>query len=91
MDLLDSGSFSQSICPLLFGGRNPFSHTKGGTNIFTYIHTRGRDKLFYKGVSGNNNIDGEKEEDVSEANILVSETSKLSAGARILRGPEILV
>ena len=31
-------------------------------------------------------VDGE-EEDVSEANILVSETSKLSAGARIFRGP----
>ena len=37
----------------------------------------------------NNDVDGEeeKEEDVSEANILVSEASKLSAGARIFRGP----
>ena len=29
----------------------------------------------------------EEEEDVSEANILVSEASKLSAEARIFRGP----
>ena len=35
---------------------------------------------------GNDDVDGE-EEDVSEANILVSEASKLSAGARIFRGP----
>ena len=38
--------------------------------------------------------DDENEEDVSKANILASEASKLFAGARILRdlyGPEILV
>ena len=38
--------------------------------------------------------DVDEEKVVSEANILVSETSKLSAGARIFRGPqgpEILV
>ena len=39
----------------------------------------GGDKHFYDGE--------EVEEDVSEANILVSEASKLSAGARIFRGP----
>ena len=37
-------------------------------------------------VGGDDDVDGE-EEDVSEANILVSEASKLSAGARIFRGP----
>ena len=59
----------------------------GGSNIFTH---KGVDKLFYTewggqtfsvGVDGGyDNVDGEKEEDVSEA-------SMLSAGARILRGP----
>ena len=34
---------------------------------------------------GNDDVDGEEEEDVSEANILVSEASKLSAGAGIFR------
>ena len=37
-------------------------------------------------VGADDDVDGE-EEDVSEANILVSEASKLSAGARIFRGP----
>ena len=37
---------------------------------------------------GNDDVDGEEvEEDVSKANILVREASKLSVGARILRGP----
>ena len=33
------------------------------------------------------NVDSEEEEDLSEANIFVNETSKLSSGARIFRGP----
>ena len=56
------------------------------------------DKLFYTKVGGgqtfsvegggdNYDVDGEDEEDVSEANILASVASPHSAGARILRGP----
>ena len=44
-------------------------------------------------VTGKDDVGGEGE-DVSKANSFVSEASKLSAGARILRGPkgpEILV
>ena len=62
----------------------------GGSNIFTH---KGVDKLFYTewggqtlsvGVyGGDDNVDGEKEEDVSEANTQASEASMLSAGARI--------
>ena len=60
-----------------------FLHTEGTKN---FTHKRG-DKQFYTDSSGNNNVCGEKEEDVSKANILESEASKLSAGARILWGP----
>ena len=57
---------------------------RGGTNIFTL---RGGGQTFHvKDVGGDDDVDGE-EEDVSKANILVSEASKLSAGARIFRGP----
>ena len=55
---------------------------EGGTNIF-YTQDGG----------GDDNIDGQ-EEDVSKANTLENKTSKLSAGAKIFRGPlgpEILV
>ena len=45
------------------------------------------DKHFYTGDSGNNDVDGQNEEYVSEANIHVSVASKLSAWARISRGP----
>ena len=52
---------------------------------------RGGDKHFYTfsvgSDGGNDDVDSEEEEDVSEANIFVSEASKLSAGARIFRGP----
>ena len=66
------------------GGTNIFATQGGGTNIFTL---RGGGQTFYvKDVGGDDDVDGE-EEDVSEANILVSEASKLSAGARIFRGP----
>ena len=47
----------------------------GGGNIFTH-----------KGGKDNNDVQSE-EEDVSKANILASKASKISAGARILRGP----
>ena len=40
----------------------------------------------WKDVGGDDDVDGE-EEDVSKANILVSEASKLSSGGRIFRGP----
>ena len=46
----------------------------GGTNIFTYmgghtfLHTRGEGKHFYTGCSNNNDVDGEKKENVSEVN-----------------------
>ena len=74
-------------------GTNIFD-TQGGTNIFatqgggqTFLHWEGGGQTFYvEDVGGDDDVDGE-EEDVSEANILVSEASKLSAGARIFRGP----
>ena len=56
----------------------------GGTNIFTHM---GGQTFSAGSDGGNDDVDGEEEEDVSEANILVSEASKLSAGARIFRGP----
>ena len=75
------------------GGTN-ISHTQegGGTNIFhtqeggqTFFTHRGGTNIF---VGGGGSYDDEDEEiDVSEANIFVSEASKLSAGARIFRGP----
>ena len=65
------------------GGTNIFA-TQGGTNNFTL---RGGGQTFYvEDVGGDGDVDGE-EEDVSEANILVSEASKLSEGAGIFRGP----
>ena len=65
------------------GGQTFFPH-RGGTNIFA---TQGGGQTFYvEDVGGDDDVDGE-EEDVSEANILVSEASKPSAGARIFRGP----
>ena len=43
--------------------------------------------IFVEGGGGYDDDDDDEEMDVSEANIVVSEASKLSAGARILRGP----
>ena len=72
-------------------GWTNISHTQGGANIF---HTQGEDKHFC--ILGGTNIfvggggtydDDDEEIDVSEANIFVSEASKLSAGDRIFRGP----
>ena len=53
------------------------------TNIFA---SRGGDKHFFVGGGGAND-DVDEEMVVSEANYLVSEASKLSAGARIFRDP----
>ena len=51
------------------------------------LSPEGGGQTFYvDDVDGDDDVDGE-EEDVSEANILVSEASKLSAGARIFWGP----
>ena len=83
---------SPFVCPQ---GDKHFSYT-GGDKHFS--HT-GRDKqgggtFSVGGVGGKDDVDGAKEEDVSEANTLASEASNLSAGARILRGPygpEVLV
>ena len=47
---------------------------------------RGGQTFCVKDVGGDDDVDGE-EEDVSEANILVSVASKLSEGAKIFRGP----
>ena len=47
---------------------------------------RGGQTFNVKDNGGDGDVDGE-EEDVSEANIFVSEASKPSAGARISRGP----
>ena len=70
------------------GGKN-FLQTLGAENIFT---SRGG-QTFYVG-GGSAYDDDDEEMDVTKANNLVSEASKLSAGARIFRGPlgpEILV
>ena len=63
------------------GGDKHFSHTGGGTNIFTW----GQQKFYVEGIGGYDDVD--EEMDVSEANIFVSEVSKLSAGARSFMGP----
>ena len=47
----------------------------------------GGQTFFVGGDGGDDDVDGEKEEDVSKANTFASKASKLSAGARILRGP----
>ena len=55
-----------------------------GTNI---LNKTGVEQRFYVGNDGDvANVYGE--EDVSEANILLSEGNMLSAGARIFRGPQ---
>ena len=71
------------------------SHTgEGGTNI-SYTQEGGGDKHFSHAVGGQTFYvrgggaydDVDEEVDVSEANFLASKASKLSAGARIFRGP----
>ena len=61
-------------------GENIRPHT-GGTNIFT--HGRGTN-IFVGAGGGSYDVDDheEEEEDVSEANIVMSEVSKLSAGSQ---------
>ena len=67
------------------GGTKIFTHKEGGQ---TFLHIWGGQTFSVGSDGGNDDVDGEEEEeDVSEANILVSEASKLSAGARIFRGP----
>ena len=54
----------------------------------TFLHKGGGQTFSVGSDGGNDDVDGEEvEEDVSEANIHVSEASKPSAGARIFRGP----
>ena len=55
-------------------------------NKHTQFWMGGGQTFYVEDVGGDDDVDGE-EEDVSEANILVSEASKPSAGARIFRGP----
>ena len=57
-----------------------FSTKRGGTKYF--IQEGGWDKGFYVG-NGGDAADVDGEEDVSEANILLSEGNMLSARARI--------
>ena len=91
----------QFVCPpgtnifhTQWGGVKHFPHTVGGTNIFhtqggqTFLHMGGTN-IFVGGGGGGYDVDDHKEEEenVSKANIVVSEASKLSAGARIFRGP----
>ena len=81
----------QFVCPW---GTNIF-HTQGGTNIFTlrggqtFLHREGGQTFFVGGGGGHDDVDEEMDVSflVSEANIFVSEASKLSAGARIVRAP----
>ena len=60
-------------------------YSPGGDKHF---YTKGEGQTFSVGSDGgNDDVDGEEEEDVSEAKLFVRETSKPSAGTRILRGP----
>ena len=64
-------------------GQTFLTHRRGGgTHIFAL---RGGQTFFGGGSGAYDDVD--KEMVVSEANFLVSEVSKLSAGARIFRGP----
>ena len=64
----------------------------GGVGVPTYrnrvviFHWQKGGQTFHVG-DVDDDVDGGWGEDVSEANIRLSEASKLSAGARILRGP----
>ena len=63
-------------------GDKHFSHTGGGQ---TFLYLGGGTNIFVGGCCSYD--DDDEEIDVSEANIFVSEASKLSAGDRIFRGP----
>ena len=81
---------SPFVCPR--GTNISYTQERGGTNI-SHTQEEGGDQTFYVGGGGAYyNVDekmGVSEANflVSKANILVSEASKLSAGARIFRGP----
>ena len=47
----------------------------------------GQTFLHFYMLGNYDDVDGDEEKDVSEANIFVSEASKFSAGARIFKGP----
>ena len=90
-----------SVCHVLFvpGGQTSLTHRmegqiffshRGGTNLFA-LRAGGR-KFFVGGSGGYDDVDEEIDVSkasflVSEANIFVSEASKLSTGARNFRGP----
>ena len=65
-----------------------FSHTGGGDkHTMGYKHLKqGEGQTFFVGCGGGYD-DVDELMNVSEANIVLSEASKLSAGARIFRGP----
>ena len=53
----------------------------------TFLIEREGGQTFFGIGGGDDDVDGGEEEDVSKANKFVSEASKLSAGAKIFRGP----
>ena len=61
-----------------YGGGQTFVHIGGGQ---TFLHIWGGQTFSVGSDGGNDDVDGEEEEDVSEANIFVSEASKPSAEA----------
>ena len=90
----------QTVCHVLFvlggqticlspGGQTFLTHRRGGDKHFSHTGERGGDKhfshTFYVGGGGTYD-DVVEELVVSGANFLVTEASKLSAGARIFRG-----
>ena len=90
---IESASFQSVILlPFCLSPRGQTFLTHRGDKHF-YTERGGGQTFYVRDVGGDDDVGGE-EEDVSEANILVSKASKLSAGARISRGPwgpEILV
>ena len=59
-------------------GWSTISHIQGRQ---TFLHTRvGGQTFSVWGGSGNNDVDGVEEDDVNEANILVSKASMISVG-----------
>ena len=75
------------VCPLHFclspGGQTFSTHSWGGGQ--TFFTDRGGQTFYVGGGGAYDDVD--EEVDVSKVNFLVSEASKLSAGARIFRGP----
>ena len=75
------------MCHILLvpGGQTFLSHRRGGGQTFLPHRREGGQTFFVGGNGAYDDVDEEMV--VSEANIFVSEASKLSAGARIFRGP----